>query len=359
MIASFWLGVILAFQGSAAADTRVFASYAGPDTRVEVVVPSQPLDVPKVSPKNHMQFEWLVQGLARLPGAGYSYVPRFRVFEQTPPASGKAPAVARMAMRLWDFNFHRLKLDHSEQYNNRVVDYYLCNGGNPGGEQLFTEDGEGVQACNVDTIFIYDMPSFTDTVEMAREVAHEYGHATLPPVGGFLEPEYWADGYLGERLFLRWFRDEMAAGHLAADDAMGADLPGLDRWVKRNVEPLVLDVALQGPDLTLMAGKTQASMNAFMGTVLYVDGLVPPKVFARSLKLIGSQNAVDYVASAVAAVEEAAPFAVAPPPGAEGKPIWLPLGKSRITGAKPLKRKAGWVLVKPIAGRLAVTPPAQ
>ena len=42
--------------------------------------------------------------------------------------------------------------------------------------------------------------------EACRELAHEYGHAVLPAIGGFKSPEDWANGYLGERLFLRWLR---------------------------------------------------------------------------------------------------------------------------------------------------------
>jgi hypothetical protein len=118
-----------------------------------------------------------------------------------------------------------------------------------------------------------------------------------------------------------------------------------------------LRAALVGPDPTQLAGKNQAAMNAFMGLVLYVDRLAPDKITARSLKLIGSTRAGDYPAAAVAAVEEAEPFTVKLPPGSSGKPIWLPLGRSWITGAKLLRRRAGWVLVRPTGGAIVVTPP--
>ena len=317
----FWLAILALGSQTPEASAKVqeFASYAGTDTRIEVVIPTEKSPTPKTSPKNRWLFDWVVQGLGRLPGGGYSYVPRFRVFSQVSPEEGKAPAVARMAMRLWDFNFQRLRLDHALLYNDQVIDYYLCRDGKPGGEQLFAEDADGGYARKVDTIYIYDMAGFTDPVEMAREVAHEYGHATLPPVGGYREPEYWADGYLGEKLFLRWFRDAMAAGGLTPEDAMGAGLPALDSWVKANVDPLVAHAALTGPNQELLASKRAGAMDAFMGLVLYVDCLVPAKVAARSLKLIGSTKAVDYPAAAVAAVEEAQPFTMKLPAGVAGK----------------------------------------
>jgi len=124
---------------------------------------------------------------------------------------------------------------------------------------------------------------------MAREIAHEYGHAVLPPIGGFKQPEVWVDGYLGEKLFLKWMRDDMAAKKLTPDDAMGASQNGLDAWVKKNVDPLVAKAALQHPDPSSI-NESQAGMDAFLGLALYVQTICPASLFVKSLMYTSSEQ---------------------------------------------------------------------
>jgi hypothetical protein len=337
---------------------RELFSYAEKDKRLAIHAPIGKLETPKVAPKNDWEFEWGVFGYARKQGGDAPYALRFRVFSEGNPEDGKASAITQMALRLWDFNYRKLSLDHSQLYNRQIVDFYLCQGGKPGGEQLFASERVGSMLVKVNTIYIYHIPSFNLPLEMAREVAHEYGHAALPPVGSFGQPEDWGNGFLGEKLYLRWLRDEMAAKTLTPEDAMGVPLAALDAWVKGKVDPLVRSAAIEGPDKRWLASKGQKAMDSYIGLVLYADSILPDEVLARSLKLTGSTNAVDYPDAVVAAVEEADPFTIELPGYLSGKAVWLPLGKSTVSGGKELARKDGWVKIQPTAAKLAVKPPA-
>jgi hypothetical protein len=196
----------------------------------------------------------------------------------------------------------------------------------------------------VNTIYIYQIQNAKDPVELAREVAHEYGHATLPPVGGFETPEDWGNGYLGEKLYMRHLRDFSLSGAFGPADAMGATPEQLDRFVKREVELLSEKVWLNGPD-------------AYLGLALYAEEILPPRAFARSLQLIGSTKAADYPDAVILAAAEVETFAIVPPKSLAGKDVWIPLGNGKLEGIKPIKRSGHWALVRPLTGVIRVTNP--
>ncbi len=305
------------------------------------------------------EFEWVVTGLGRKSGAGNpTFDPRFSVYSQQRKEQGDlAPLVARQLLRMWDFNVQRLGFDHAFLYNQGVVDVYLCWGGQAGGEQRFDEDTEKGQLIKVNTIYIYDLPSFKDPVQMCREVAHEYGHATLPAVGGFSEPEDWANGYLGEKLYLLWLRDEMKAKRLEPVDAMGATFEQLDAWVRKNVDPLIANVAKGGPDLALMDGKGTGAMDAYIGLTLLMQAILPPRVLKACLQDSGSAKAKDFPPGILRTLEGWPTGIVLDIPAAYRNGLWIPAGKTRIAGATVEKRRGDWAYIKPGTGVVTLVPP--
>lgn len=325
----------------------------GGESRILLHIPTERLEPSKIAP-NHPDwiFDWVTSALCDPSGEPRQFTARFRVFAQERrEKNDKGERVARMLARLWEFNHFRLGLDHSPQYNSRIVDAYICYGGDPGGEQMFGEDltGDG-RIVKVNTIYIYALDTFTEPVEMAREVAHEYGHATLPAVGGFAKPEDWGNGFLGEKLYLRMMRDEIASKRLSEVDAMGATATHLDAWVKAHVDPLVLKAAASGPVADKLAGTGAEAMDAYMGLVCYAQSVLPESVFRRSLVLIGSTRAKDYPAGVVLAAEEPDEYEVAVPELLKGKPLWIPLGKGKLSGAKTLQKRGDWVQIQPTPG---------
>jgi len=328
---------------------------------------SDPMDPPKESPKAfgeeklHWQFPWIVAGYSHSNGSPPSQDEKVRVYAQEQKGN-KAAQVARMLMRIWEFNFERLKIVHNPTYHGGIIDAFLCFGGDPGGEQFIGEvsdpnptNPEKHIYYMANMIYVYDMPSFTDPVEMAREVAHEYGHATLYPIGGFTDPERWANGYLAEKLDLRWISDAMGKGLLTPDDAMGATKPAIDKWLAEHADPLVMKAAQTLPTSDLLANPKKEGMDAFIGLALYVEQLYTDRVFARSLQIGGTTDAKDYPQGVVLAAEEPEQVTLKIPPSLVGKPIWIPLGTGHLSGAPILKKDPeGWVQIKPGTGPVVI-----
>ncbi len=309
--------------------------------------PGDALEPPKIGPRTGWEFPYLVAGYGQNdPQEGLGL--RFRVYAQDGrTAEALCTPVARMLMRLWEFNVFSLRIEHA-MATGRRVDVYLAQEGKAGGEQFTGVDG--TNPANV--IYIYDVESFTDPVERAREIAHEYGHATLPPVGGFKEPEEWSNGFLGERLYLVWLREAMRAGELKPDDAAGATPAGLDAYIARQVTPLVSKVQASGPNAALLGKDTKAAMDHYMGVVLAAEQVLPRKVFARSLVLNADLSAKGYLTALNDAIEEG-PVEVKVE---KGKAQWIPVGKSKITGAATLERKDGWARIQPTTDHVTLTP---
>jgi hypothetical protein len=312
------------------------------------------LTEPKLSPKQHWPFDWLVYGSGKKDDDS-GWERRLRVYAQSRnPDHDLLIPIARMAMRLWEYNVESLKLDHAYAYNNRTVDIYLCDGGPASGEQLFGEETINNASVKVNTIYIYDIRSLTNPLEVAREVAHEYGHATLPPIGGFSEPEGWVSGSLGEHLYLLWMRDRMKSKQLMEGDAAGVSFQKLDAWVGSHVDPLVLTAATSGPRIALLKKNTAAAYDAYLGLALYARTILPDEAFSRSLKLTGSTLAKDYPAAIISAVEEAAPLTLKIPSSLIGRSIWIPVGTCRLQNAASLVQSQGWVKVKAKSANLKI-----
>lgn len=320
-----------------------------------------PLEVPKISPKHEWEFQFVSSGFARRPGTDQFNL-RLRVFAQIrkeDPMQDVALHMTRMLLRLWDMNFHRLRLDHAEKFHLRSVDVYLCFGGEAGAEQLFTYDSEGEGSPRpANNIYFYEITSFTNPIEMAREVAHEYGHATLPPIGGFTAPENWANGDVGERLYLTWLRDLVAAGKANHMDTMGATLEQLNTYVAQKVTPLVVKIGTAGPNLALLGQSSKEAFMEYVGLTVYAGVTLPRPMFARSLGLsLGSNKATDYAKRILEAASESRTWSPTIPTSLKGKTIWLPVGPGKVTGGKALANKSGWVKVQPTAAKVTITNP--
>ncbi|MCC6687377.1 MAG: hypothetical protein IT205_10395 [Fimbriimonadaceae bacterium] len=320
-------------------------------------IPQEPRSPRKVSPLNKWKFDWVVPGLARTPGQPDIYSLRFRTYMQTRDEKvDLGPLVTRALLQLYGFNVRKLKLDHSPSYFRRIVDVYLCDHGKPGGEQRFGEDPEIKNEFGhperTNQIYIYDLKSFTKPLEMMREVAHEYGHATLPAIGGYSAPESWANGFLGEHLYMVWIARELRDNRLKPVDTLGTTSADLQLYVRNNISPKVKRAATSHPSVGL-SRKDASGMDALIGLALYAENILPESAFRRSLMLTG-QDPKEYADAVVEASSELKSTQLTIPTFLAGQQIWVPVGKGKLSGAKAIKTQSGWALIKVSSGRVEV-----
>jgi hypothetical protein len=136
-------------------------------------------------------------------------------------------------------------------------DVWLCTGGQSGGEQWR------------DNLYLYDLDAPRSSIEWIREAVHEYSHLALPAIGGYDAPEYWANGYLGERLLVRWFeREPEGAAHITA---LWGDFSGARNFDKLLIAPPLALYHKIGPSPAYLARKDEIGMRYLIGQALTFD----------------------------------------------------------------------------------------
>lgn len=171
---------------------------------------------------------------------------------------GDAPLAARMAALL--ALAHRTLIAHTGYTppdDSEPFDVWLCRNGEAGGEQWDRN------------IYFYDLDAKRSSIEWIREIIHEYSHLALPPIGGYKAPEYWANGYLGERLIIRWLQkdpDGPAEVQRAWGDFSGAT--NFDRILLAPAEQLYKHV---GQSPKWLARTDADGMRYLIGQALAID----------------------------------------------------------------------------------------
>lgn len=318
---------------------------------------------PQRCPRHPWLFPFVTAGYGRTAASETSANTRFQVFSQYRNETlDNDPSVwtSRLLLRLWDMNLHRLGVDNPERYR-RIVDVFLCTEGEPGGEQMFVNADLGTPAqpklVDMNAIFIYQVQTLTDPGEFVREVSHEFGHATLPQVGPFTGPEPWANGDVGERIYIKWLDDALKSGKLVSSDVAKSTPEHLNKYIRERVDPYIAKLAKYGPDMALLAKDSEDAYHAYVGLTTYAQAILPTKVFGRSMRLIGGNKGSDYARAIVDACAEVplVEFAV---PGSAGKgALWLPVGKGAVETGTVKAKKGAWALVAPAGPTVRVRNP--
>lgn len=305
-------------------------------------------------------YPFLSTGYARRADAtaGMQATLRFEVYAEHQEDLSYADRVCLFLLRLWDMLSSRLDMDHPLQYR-RTVSVFLKREGKPGGEQQITvgpdETGRPIKR---NTIHIYDIASLTDPLQMCRELAHEYGHAVLPAIGGFREPEEWINGLMGERLFLRWLLEDMEAGRIPPAEAFDLQPEALKAWLVPRADRLSADVLAKG----LAATSDLRDADKFLGFVLAVESVYGGKLLGRGLMLANGNEPEDALRGITRAISERDELTLSVPKVAGGKPFWalLPGSDWVLAGGKLLEaREGGWVRLEPTADGITAKRPAK
>ncbi|MEP0764966.1 MAG: hypothetical protein HRF45_00280 [Fimbriimonadia bacterium] len=305
-------------------------------------------------------YAFLSTGYARRAdaAAGMQAILRVEVFAEQREDLSYADRVCLYLLRLWDMLSGRLDMDHPLQYR-RTVSVFLKRDGRPGGEQRITvgpdENGRPIKR---NTIHIYDIASLTDPMQICRELAHEYGHAVLPAIGGFREPEEWINGLMGERLFLRWLLEEMEAGRIPPAEAFDLQPDTLKTWLAPRVDRLSAEVLSKG----ISSPAELRESDRFLGFVLAVDSVYGAKLLGRGLMLANGNRPEDVLKGITQAIGEHEERKLNVPKEANGKPFWtlLPGSGWKLEGAKLIEaRDGGWVRIEPTSSVISVKRPTK
>ncbi len=171
-----------------------------------------------------------------------------------------------------------------------AINVWLSEKGDPGGEAID------------ENIYLMGIGVHRSPGEWEREVAHEFGHETLPVVGGYVKPEWASNGILGERLFTRWL---LLNADLATETHPWIRALNPDQIKETRIDRFIRQFAGLGPESPAMTAKDGTAMDAFIGMALYVEETQGSDCLASALKTMttpafsgpnGFLQAVEYVA---------------------------------------------------------------
>lgn len=174
-------------------------------------------------------------------------------------SSGSDALLADRMARLLALAHHTLVEKTGREAANGLepFDVWLCTGGGAGGEQWRSN------------LYLYNTETPRSSIEWLREVVHEYSHLALPPIGGYDAPEYWANGYLGERLLVRWFLRQKDGP--AEVNALWGDFSGASNFERLLIVPPLVLYKKVGPSPKWLARKDEPGMRYLIGQALTFD----------------------------------------------------------------------------------------
>lgn len=252
-----------------------------PNIRLQISGSAEPLTEPAQDTLHRWSFPYRRTGLY-LPEGSRSWEPRLQVYTQRREHMPLAQAACRFLLRCFELALTCLQRDHPLAHD-RVLHLYLCTDGKPGAEQ------------QRNSLYLYAVDPNLPPQEWARELAHEYGHAIVPPINSFKEPEAWANGDLGERLFLSWVLEACETKRLTPDDVMRASKADLQRYVDRSVEPLIRRMEGEGLNETRWKSRRRDGFEEYLALALYVGQVYGRERLARAMLIAGGVEPDDFL----------------------------------------------------------------
>lgn len=270
--------------------------------------------ISRTDPKHGWQFTVACYGYFR---NEYQTQPelRFRVYAQQVEDLPKAQKVCRLLLRLQQIAWQKLRLQVNLQ-GERVLNIWLCRQGNAGGEQWRNN------------LYIYSMQSIQHPVEWLREVAHEFSHALLPGITGFTLPEPWANGYMGERLFLSWIEPLVSGGQLSGEDLCDTPVREIRHFVQQRCLPLRNKWLTSGFPKGDFTRTDAVGMGALIGLALYIDGVYGSSMLRATFARLTEPHPAAFWKAFTEALQEAEEVHLSPV-GANIQ-VWLPAGEWQV-----------------------------
>jgi hypothetical protein len=277
--------------------------------------PHPPLQDPKAKALYHLARHVYLEEGARLRR-------RFIIHTADPLTSLTAMHTARFLGALWRRIESRLTTLPTKLRQGHL-DVWLCPNGDAGGEQFDRH------------ILLYNPAEPRSDLEWTRELCHEYGHWLLPSPAHYTAPEPWANGLLGERLFIAWLENDITNATLAPADIPWAGTADLRYYLKRQTHPLIQRIHNRPPSPALLAQNTPEAMDAYTALMLHTENLHGPRALFDILiylpKSPDGKYRGDHFLQAVQhwAAAEPRPLRAASPSEIR---LYLPKGRTQIQG---------------------------
>ena len=145
-------------------------------------------------------------------------------------------------------------------------------------------------------IYFYSITDPRSSIEWIREVAHEYSHLAFSNIGGdYLQPEAWANGYLGERLLVRWLA-RAPGGAAEVERVWGGTFAGYANFERILIAPACESFDAHGVDKKWLARRDADGMRYVIGLVLTVDDRAGSTAVAGLLQTLADAKETDPVA---------------------------------------------------------------
>jgi len=262
---------------------------------------------------------------------------RFRVYAQQSEDLPTVQKVCRLLLRLQEIAWMKLRLQVNLQ-GERVLNVWLCRQGNSGGEQWRNN------------LYVYSIQEIQEPLEWLREVAHEFSHALFPGITGYTAPEPWANGYIGERLFMTWVEPLLQSGKILPDDVCRTSVADVRQFVNQRCLPLRHIWSNGGFPENDFRRTDAAGMGTLIGLVLYIDGVYGSSMLRASFARLAEPQPAALWRAFTEAVTESDEVQITPS-GAKTQ-IWLPAGQWRVETedrrASLQQGKASWQVSQPV-----------
>lgn len=166
--------------------------------------------------------------------------------------------------------------------DNVPFNVWLTRDGDTGGEQW------------KNNLYLYNITVERSSIEWIREITHEFSHLAFPPIGGYSEPEYWANGYIGERLIVRWIAESPIS--TAMVEKSWGTFSGYANFKTKLLDPPLALYRAHPKSKNYLLLNNEIGMRYLIGQILTIDdkygGKVLGKVF-RNLPKYRQANSTD------------------------------------------------------------------